>query len=87
MLLSLLAAVLLVCSMSSVLLATPYKDCGSELGVLQAFDVSGCTTLPCKFIKGNNYSMNLTFQAKAPSTSATVHIHGMENLVGHVTKF
>ena len=55
---------------------TPYKDCGSELGVIQAFDVTGCTTAPCKFIKGTTYAMNLTFQAKAPSATASVSIHG-----------
>jgi hypothetical protein len=56
--------------------ATPYKDCGSESGMIQAFEVTDCTAAPCKFMKGNTYAMNLTFQAKAPSNTATVTIFG-----------
>jgi Niemann-Pick C2 protein len=68
--------VLLSCSVNLIWTATPYKDCGSELGTIQAFDVTGCTTAPCKFSKGTTYTMNLTIKASAPSKSASVRIYG-----------
>jgi hypothetical protein len=74
--LTLFIVTILSCSINSIWTATPFKDCGSELATIQSFDVSGCTTVPCKFSKGKTYSMNLTFQAKAPSKSASVSIHG-----------
>jgi len=57
--------------------STDFKDCGSELGTIQSFDVTDCPKLPCQFVKGNTYGMNLTFQAKAPSATATISIHGI----------
>ncbi|UJR15689.1 hypothetical protein I4U23_002623 [Adineta vaga] len=68
---------LLFCSLSFVWSATPYKDCGSDLATIQAFEVTDCTAAPCKLIKGHTYSMNLTLQAKAPSKTASVSIHGI----------
>ena len=73
---SLFGLVVLSYSLTFVWTATPYKDCGSESGAIQSFDVTGCTTAPCKFLKGNTYAMNLTFQAKVPSKSVSVSIHG-----------
>jgi len=67
----------LFCSINSIWTTTPTKDCGSELGIVKDFQVTGCDAAPCKFVKGNTYAMNLTFVAKAPSTSATVSIHGI----------
>ena len=57
--------------------ATPYKDCGSGAGTIQAFQVTNCDKAPCVFVKGNTYAMNLTFQAKAASKASTVSIHGI----------
>jgi hypothetical protein len=74
--LALFILTVLSCSINSIWTATPFKDCGSELGVIQAFQVTGCTAAPCKLVKGNTYSMNLTFQAKAASKTASVAIHG-----------
>ena len=75
--LSIALVVVSLCSLHPLVQsATPYKDCGSELGTVQLFEVTGCTTAPCKFSKGNTYSMNLTFLAKATSKSASVSIHG-----------
>ena len=68
---------LLFCSVNFVWSATPYKDCGSALATVQAFEVTDCAAAPCKFIKGHTYAMNLTFQAKEASKSATVSLHGM----------
>ncbi|CAF3974951.1 unnamed protein product [Adineta steineri] len=68
---------LLCCSSGLVWSATPYKDCGSPSGTIQAFVVTDCTTVPCKFIKGHTYSMNLTVQAKTPSATASVALHGI----------
>ena len=74
---SIVLVVLSLCSLNSVVhSATPYKDCGSELGTITSFDVTGCTAAPCKFSKGSTYAMNLTFQAKATSKTASVSIHG-----------
>lgn len=67
---------ILSCSINSIWTATPFKDCGSEAGTIKDFEVTGCTAAPCKLVKGQTYSMNLTFQAKAPSKTATVSIHG-----------
>jgi len=67
---------ILSCSINSIWTATPFKDCGSELSTVQAFQVSGCDAAPCKFSKGQTYSMNLTFQATTPSKTASVSIHG-----------
>jgi hypothetical protein len=67
---------LLCCSVNLVWTATPYKDCGSELGTVQGFEVTNCTAAPCKFIKGNTYAMNLTFQAKAPTKTASIKLYG-----------
>lgn len=68
---------LALCSFNVLVLTdTPFKDCGSALGVIKGFQVTNCDSAPCKFIKGNTYSMNLTFQANAPSKSGTVIIHG-----------
>ena len=72
---------LFVCTISSVWMATPYKDCGSEAGTVQSFDVTGCTAAPCKFIKGHNYTMSLTTQAKAPSKTATIKMYGQYRLI------
>ncbi|CAF2086594.1 unnamed protein product [Rotaria magnacalcarata] len=69
--------VLLSCSFNNVWAATPYQACDSAFGTIQTFDVTGCTTSPCKFTKGNSYAMNLTFQSKAPSNSVKVSIHGV----------
>jgi len=67
---------ILSCSINFIWTATPFKDCGSELGTIQSFQVTGCDTAPCKFVKGNTYAMNFTFQAKASSKTASVAIHG-----------
>jgi hypothetical protein len=74
--LTLFTLVILSCSCNFIWTATPFKDCGSELGTILLFEVTGCPTVPCKFVRGNAYAMNLTFQAKAPSKGATVSIHG-----------
>jgi hypothetical protein len=74
--LTLFILTILSCSINSIWTATPFKDCGSELGTIQNFQVTGCDAAPCKFIKGNTYAMNLTFLAKAASKSATVSLHG-----------
>ncbi len=76
--LTLFILAVLSCSINSIWTATPFKDCGSELGTIQAFQVSGCDAAPCKFLKNHSYSMNLTFQAKAPSKAVTVTLHGNE---------
>ena len=68
----------LFCSIDFLRAATPYKDCGSTAGTIQSFEVTGCTTAPCKFAKGNNYTMNLAFQAKSASKSLSVSIHGKQ---------
>ncbi|CAF1315425.1 unnamed protein product [Adineta ricciae] len=67
----------LFCSIDFLRAATPYKDCGSTAGTIQSFEVTGCTTAPCKFAKGHNYTMNLVFQAKSASKSLSVSIHGV----------
>ncbi|CAF0792011.1 unnamed protein product [Adineta steineri] len=67
----------LFCSICSIWTATPFKDCGSVLGTIKSFDVTGCTTVPCKFAKGQTYTMNLEFQSNATSKTASVHIHGV----------
>lgn len=77
--LTLLILTVLSCSIHSSLTATPFKDCGSELGIINAFQVTNCDAAPCKFMKGQTYAMNLTFQAKAPAKSATLILHGKEN--------
>ncbi|CAF0852712.1 unnamed protein product [Adineta ricciae] len=41
----------LFCSIDFLRAATPYKDCGSTAGTIQSFEVTGCTTAPCKFAK------------------------------------
>jgi hypothetical protein len=74
--LTLFILTILSCSINSVWSLTPFKDCGSELGTIQVFQVTGCDAAPCKFIKGNSYAMNLTFLAKAASKTASVSIHG-----------
>ena len=66
----------LSCSIHSSWAVTPFKDCGSDLGVIVAFQVTNCDAVPCQLIKGQTYAMNLTFQAKAPSKSATLILHG-----------
>jgi hypothetical protein len=67
---------LLSCSVNFVWTATPYKDCGSELGTILDFEITNCTVAPCKFIKNHTYAMNLTFQAKAPSKTASIKLYG-----------
>jgi hypothetical protein len=67
---------LLSCSVNLVWTATPYKDCGSELGTIQQFELTNCTVAPCKFLKNHTYAMNLTFQAKAPSRTASIKVYG-----------
>ncbi|CAF1172731.1 unnamed protein product [Rotaria sordida] len=69
--------ILLFCSINFVSTATPYRVCQSELGTIKTFDVTGCTTAPCKFVKGNTYTMSITFQSKASSITAKVSIHGI----------
>lgn len=70
----------LLCSVDFLRAATPYKDCGSTAGTVQSFELTGCTTAPCKFHKGNNYTMNLAFQAKSASSSVSVSIHGKQSI-------
>lgn len=72
----LVAVFILSCSTNSLLAATPYKDCGSESGTIQMFQVTDCDVAPCKLARGKTYAMNLTMQAKAPSATATVAIYG-----------
>jgi len=74
--LTLFILVILSCSINSIWTATPFRDCGSEQGTVQGFSVSGCTTAPCKFTKGNTYSMNLTFHTKGASATASLSVHG-----------
>ncbi|CAF2372502.1 unnamed protein product [Rotaria sp. Silwood2] len=69
--------IFLSCSLNFVWTATPYTACESELGTIKTFDVTGCTTVPCKFLKGKTYTMNLTFQSQASSITAKVSIHGI----------
>lgn len=74
--LTLFILTVLSCSIHSSWTATPFKDCGSELGVIVAFHVTDCDAVPCQLIKGHTYAMNLTFQAKAATKSATLLLHG-----------
>ncbi|CAF4494742.1 unnamed protein product, partial [Rotaria sp. Silwood2] len=75
--LTLFILIVFSCSINSLWAGTPFKDCGSKLGVIEAFEVTDCPTAPCKFIKGKTYAMNLTFTAHAPSKTASVSIHGV----------
>ncbi|CAF0850234.1 unnamed protein product [Rotaria sp. Silwood1] len=68
---------LLFCSLNFVWTTTPYKVCESKSGTIKTFDVTGCTTAPCKFVKGKTYTMNLTFQSEDSSITAKVSIHGI----------
>jgi hypothetical protein len=77
---SLLGFVLLSSSLNFVWTATQYEDCGSALGTIQSFDVTDCTTTPCKFIKGEAYTINIKFQAKAASKTATLTLYGKYTL-------
>jgi len=74
--LTLFIITILSCSINSIWTATPFKDCGSELGTVQLFQVTGCDAAPCKLIKGKTYAANLTFTAKAASKTATISLHG-----------
>lgn len=66
----------LVCLASYTWSSTPFKACEADAGTIQDFQVTDCNAAPCILKKGNTYSMNLTFQAKAPSNAVQVLLHG-----------
>lgn len=65
---------------SSIRADIPYKDCGSKVGTIIYFNVSRCTSSPCKFTKGPNDTVVLVFMSKAPSKTATPNLYGNERL-------
>ncbi|KAM4690837.1 NPC intracellular cholesterol transporter 2 [Rhinophrynus dorsalis] len=77
----LLALLLSVLTISHLPSAVPeplvYKDCGCEEGKLLKVDVSPCPKQPCPLVKGNSYTVNVTFTSNVDSDSATALVYGI----------
>ncbi|KAM5273582.1 NPC intracellular cholesterol transporter 2 [Ctenodactylus gundi] len=54
-----------------------YEDCGSKVGIIKEVNVSPCTTQPCELVKGQAYSVNVTFTSSTQSTNSTASVHGI----------
>lgn len=54
--------VLIICLIESIK-SDIYKDCGSQTGSIVSLSVTDCLTLPCKFQRGQNYTMDLKFKS------------------------
>ncbi|XP_006170610.1 NPC intracellular cholesterol transporter 2 [Tupaia chinensis] len=75
----LLGAAFLLLALSAATQAQPvqFKDCGSKDGVIKIVNVSPCSTLPCQLIKGQSYSVNVTFTSNIQSKNSTASVHGI----------
>ncbi|XP_053331607.1 NPC intracellular cholesterol transporter 2 [Spea bombifrons] len=54
-----------------------YKDCGCVKGTLVTVDVSPCPKQPCPLVKGETYTVNVTFTSKEDSTNLTAVVYGI----------
>ncbi|XP_007939560.1 NPC intracellular cholesterol transporter 2 [Orycteropus afer afer] len=74
-----LAAAFLLLALSAASLAEPvvFKDCGSVVGAIKEVNVSPCHTQPCQLIKGQSYSVNVTFTSSGYSQNSTAFVHGI----------
>lgn len=54
-----------------------FKDCGSTVGVIKEVNVSPCPTQPCELMKGQSYSVNVTFTSSTESENSTALVHGI----------
>ncbi|KAM9293935.1 NPC intracellular cholesterol transporter 2 [Gastrophryne carolinensis] len=57
-----------------------YKDCGGKVGKLLEVDVSPCSKQPCPLVKGQNYTINVTFTSDEATPSCKAKVYGL--LVG-----
>ncbi|KAM9646071.1 NPC intracellular cholesterol transporter 2 [Trichechus inunguis] len=73
------AAAFLLLALSAASLAEPvfFKDCGSVVGVIKEVNVSPCPTQPCQLLKGQSYSVNVTFTSNTFSRNSTASVHGI----------
>ncbi|XP_045144112.1 NPC intracellular cholesterol transporter 2 [Echinops telfairi] len=74
-----LATAILLLALNAASIAEPvgFRDCGSVVGTVQEVDVSPCPNQPCQLIKGQSYSVNVTFTSKTSSNNSTAVVHGI----------
>ncbi|XP_075387057.1 NPC intracellular cholesterol transporter 2 [Tenrec ecaudatus] len=74
-----LATAILLLALSAASVAQPVKflDCGSVVGTVQEVNVSPCPIQPCQLIKGQSYSVNVTFTSKTDSNNSTAMVYGI----------
>ncbi|XP_008058371.1 epididymal secretory protein E1 [Carlito syrichta] len=72
------AAALLLLALGAVQ-AEPvhFRDCGSQVGVIKELNVNPCPTQPCQLIKGQSYSVNVTFTSNTASKTSKATVHGI----------
>ncbi|XP_006865670.1 PREDICTED: epididymal secretory protein E1 [Chrysochloris asiatica] len=68
---------LLVLSAASLAERVKFQDCGSVVGVVQEVNVSPCPTQPCQLVRGQSYSVNVTFTSNTYSKNSTALVHGI----------
>ncbi len=73
---AILSAVLVLSLATVALAATPFKDCGSDSAKITNFEISGCTTLPCIFVKGATATLNIEITLSKDMASLKNLIYG-----------
>ncbi|XP_041132389.1 NPC intracellular cholesterol transporter 2-like isoform X1 [Polyodon spathula] len=73
------ALALVLASLVAVSVAEPikYLDCGSVVGKISSVDVSPCLKQPCELVKGESYTVNVTFSSDAASQTSKAIVHGV----------
>ncbi|XP_041121219.1 NPC intracellular cholesterol transporter 2-like isoform X2 [Polyodon spathula] len=73
------ALAVVLASLVAVSVAEPikYLDCGSIVGKISSVDVSPCPKQPCELVKGESYTVNVTFSSDAASQTSKAIVHGV----------
>lgn len=80
-LLSICVCVVELKDLSTIKASTAFRDCGSKTGSIVSVDVTDCPRAPCKFQRGQNYTLTLNFKSNTDSKTLVNHVYGV---IAHV---
>ena len=53
-----------------------YRDCGSQVGIIQSVSINPCTSDPCELQKGQTYEINVNFTSSEVSSTIHAQVYG-----------
>jgi len=72
---SLVITVILFAAVSAV--DVKFKDCGSQVGVIESISVEPCTKSPCRLPRGRNYTIGINFKSAENTPVVQAKVYGI----------